>query len=195
MPRTGRPRVLTDDERVYNSRRSTRTGSWKGMDLILPEGYTDYNDFHDRGYLGAKTCDGPGKGKKCDVVFKNPGPTGECGGRDMEHDHDTKEFRGVCCRSCNATRQWTLDGRDRLSEEEKAEKQRVQQAAAYANNRENRKAYAAAHYADNLEEARAYARLKRVSMTRAQKDARNAKRRAKTAAKRAAKEAARSESR
>ena len=182
--------MLTDDERRYNKLRTGRTDHWKEWGLILPEGYTDYNDFHDRGYLGAKTCDGPGDGKKCTVVFKDPGPTGECGGRDMEHDHDTKEFRGVVCRSCNATRQWTIDGRDRLSEEEKAEKRRVQQAAAYVNNREDRKAYAAAHYAANLEKARAYARLKRTSMTRAQKDARNARARAKTAAKKAAKEAA-----
>ena len=204
MPR-GRPRVLTDDERRYNKRRSGHITGWKKRGLVLPEGYSDWNDFHDRRYLGAKTCDGPGDGSKCAVVFGDPGITGKSGGREMEHCHDTEQFRGVCCRSCNNQRRWTLDDEPRLSEEEKAEYNRAWQAwyraahpeevAAYrAANRDKRNARQLARYhaanprtraqkdAHNVKQNARHAANPR---TRAQKDADNAKARARYAAKKA----------
>ena len=117
------PRTVTDDQRKYNQTRLLRINRWRKRGLLLPEGYTDWKDFHDRGYLGATTCAGPGDGSKCEVVFGDPGPRGDYGGRDMEHDHSTGLFRGVCCRRCNIQRRFTLDGEPLLTEQEKDRRQ------------------------------------------------------------------------
>ena len=193
----GRPRTLTDDQRLYNHRRSHRVNQWKHVGLKLPEGFSDYTDFHDRHYLGAKTCDGPGDGSKCTVVFKDPGPTGECGGRDMEHCHDTKQFRGVCCRTCNILRRYTLDGEVRKSKEERLSTKRAfhvdtpeEIAAKKAAHNARRRARHAARTPAQVAADNAKQCEKRARRSPEKKAADNAKQAAKQRERRAAEKAA-----
>ncbi|MCH9838123.1 hypothetical protein K0U83_20845, partial [bacterium] len=119
MPR-GKKKQLSDDERRFNSRRRARVQNWKNskvcVPLVLPDEYDSWHDFHDKAYLGATECD------DCGFVFGDPGPTGECGGRRLEHvGRNTGEWRGVVCNGCNIARRWSVDGDPKLTEEQKRE--------------------------------------------------------------------------
>ena len=97
-------KLLTPEEKAYNIKRSRLTGSWRTgrrgtcVPLKLPEGYTDYHDFHDRCYIPTLACQG------CGISFL-------IAKKEMEHDgRKTGEFRGIVCSACNQKRKYTLDG-------------------------------------------------------------------------------------
>ena len=71
--------------KLYNNHKTITRCLWKKLGLIMDNFEEIYNN-----YIIATHCD------LCGLKFKN---TRE---RQMDHDHQTGEFRNIVCRSCNA---------------------------------------------------------------------------------------------
>ena len=72
---------------LYKKHKTTMKGSWKHRGLVW-ENEAGFDDIYER-YIYATQCE------LCQKVFTNTKD------RQMEHCHDTGEFRNIVCNKCN----------------------------------------------------------------------------------------------